>query len=189
MLTKQQVVRFQEHLKAERAHLLGKIKNLDDELAQNDYNYPLDWSDGAVRIYSDEDVMFERNRLQGELARVEHALSRIEAGSYGYSELSGQPIPVERLEALPTPTACCNPRNPATVLTGSWGTSSPVEIRLSSLWLSHPFGLTRLWSPTDESPNPSKAVNKPDPSRTCWPIWMKPNAELSSPWNAVRQRT
>ena len=95
MLTEEQVTRFREQLEAEQAHVLEKINMLNDELAQNDYNYPLDWSDGALRLYSEEDVMFERNRLQSELAQVEHALSRIEAGTYGYSELSGKPIPVD----------------------------------------------------------------------------------------------
>jgi RNA polymerase-binding transcription factor DksA len=104
MLTEEQVARFREQLEAEQARALEKINTLNDELAQNDYNYPLDWSDGAVRLYSDEDVMFERNRLQSELVRVEHALERVAAGTYGYSELSGKPIPVERLEALPTAT-------------------------------------------------------------------------------------
>lgn len=112
MLTAEQVAHFREQLESEQAHLLEKIKNLDDELAQNDYNFPLDWSDGAVRLYSDEDVMFERNRLKSELARVEHALKRVAAGTYGYSEVSGKPIPVERLEALPTATTLVDEQPP-----------------------------------------------------------------------------
>jgi len=35
---------------------------------------------------------------------VDQALARIEAGTYGYSEVSGLPIPRERLEALPETT-------------------------------------------------------------------------------------
>ena len=35
---------------------------------------------------------------------IDLALARIEAGTYGYSEVSGQPIPRERLEALPETT-------------------------------------------------------------------------------------
>ena len=104
MITTKQVAYFQQRLEAERTGLLEKTKTLDKELAQNDYDYPLDWSDGATRLYSEEDVMFERERISDELARVEHALNRIKAGTYGYSEVSGKPIPVERLEALPTAT-------------------------------------------------------------------------------------
>jgi RNA polymerase-binding transcription factor DksA len=104
MITEEQIAGFRLRLEVERDDLLNKIKSLDDELAQNDYDYPLDWVDGAVRLYSEEDVMFERNRLDDELARVEHALERIKAGNYGFSEVSGKPIPIERLEALPTAT-------------------------------------------------------------------------------------
>jgi DnaK suppressor protein len=35
------------------------------------------------------------------LARVERALAKIEAGSYGLSDVSGLPIPRDRLEAVP----------------------------------------------------------------------------------------
>jgi RNA polymerase-binding transcription factor DksA len=35
---------------------------------------------------------------------IDAALQRIEAGTYGYSEVSGQPIPRERLEAIPETT-------------------------------------------------------------------------------------
>jgi len=35
------------------------------------------------------------------LADVEHALARIDDGTYGTSEESGAPIPLERLEAIP----------------------------------------------------------------------------------------
>ena len=38
-----------------------------------------------------------RRRLES----VQDALKRIEAGTYGISVVSGQPIPLERLEALP----------------------------------------------------------------------------------------
>ena len=43
---------------------LEQTKILDDELAHNDYNYPLDWFDGAPRLYSDKDVVFEQNRFK-----------------------------------------------------------------------------------------------------------------------------
>ena len=49
-----------------------------------------------------------RETLQGILFQpgdiVEHALSRMKDGTYGLSEISGKPIPVERLKALPTAT-------------------------------------------------------------------------------------
>jgi DnaK suppressor protein len=41
------------------------------------------------------------NRSVERLARVERALSKIADGTYGFSDVSGKPIPVERLEAIP----------------------------------------------------------------------------------------
>jgi DnaK suppressor protein len=40
--------------------------------------------------------------LQRRLAAVDRAEQRLEAGTYGYSVRSGEPIPDERLEADPT---------------------------------------------------------------------------------------
>jgi DnaK suppressor protein len=40
-------------------------------------------------------------RNAGRLERVERALAKIDNGTYGLSDVSGQPIPRERLEAVP----------------------------------------------------------------------------------------
>lgn len=42
------------------------------------------------------------------LAQVERALAKIEDGTYGLSDSSGQPIPKERLEAMPEATDSVN---------------------------------------------------------------------------------
>lgn len=54
-------------------------------------------------------VQRDLDRLLSSQARqtveeIDEALARIEAGTYGYSEVSGLPIPRERLEALPETT-------------------------------------------------------------------------------------
>jgi len=41
------------------------------------------------------------NRDIDRLARVERALHKIDEGTYGFSDVSGQPIPDARLEAIP----------------------------------------------------------------------------------------
>jgi len=48
------------------------------------------------------------NRIRQELARVEHALDKIEKGTYGLCDNCGKPIPLERLEALPQASLCMN---------------------------------------------------------------------------------
>lgn len=44
--------------------------------------------------------------LDGELADVEAALKRLDAGTYGICEACGRPIPGERLDALPATRFC-----------------------------------------------------------------------------------
>jgi DnaK suppressor protein len=57
---------------------------------------------GSEDLYQDELDAGRRADLQGELAAVERAEARLEAGTYGLSVLSGEPIPDGRLEARPT---------------------------------------------------------------------------------------
>ncbi|MGZ4313337.1 MAG: TraR/DksA family transcriptional regulator [Solirubrobacteraceae bacterium] len=53
-------------------------------------------------LYQDELDEGRRQDLRAELAAVERAEKRLEAGTYGLSVLSGEPIPDGRLEARPT---------------------------------------------------------------------------------------
>lgn len=46
------------------------------------------------------------NRIRQETARIEHALDKIEKGTYGRCDNCGEPIPPERLEALPQASLC-----------------------------------------------------------------------------------
>jgi DnaK suppressor protein len=48
------------------------------------------------------------NRIRQELAKVEHALQKIEKGTYGLCDNCGQPIDPKRLEALPQASLCMN---------------------------------------------------------------------------------
>ncbi len=45
-------------------------------------------------------------RIRDQLAAVEHALAKFEQGTYGLCDNCGQPIPPERLEALPQASLC-----------------------------------------------------------------------------------
>jgi RNA polymerase-binding transcription factor DksA len=71
-----------------------------------------DSGDAATRlndleVEADED---EVDRLT--LAQIQRALRRIEDGTYGVSELSGKPIPKERLEAVPYATTLVEEASP-----------------------------------------------------------------------------
>jgi DnaK suppressor protein len=66
-------------------------------------------SAGGAREYEDDAQKLAMLELDGNLVvrdverlgRVDRALSKIEEGTYGLSDMSGQPIPRERLDAVP----------------------------------------------------------------------------------------
>lgn len=57
---------------------------------------------GSEDLYQDEFNEGRLEDLRAELAAVERAEGRLEAGTYGLSIDSGEPIPDQRLEAVPT---------------------------------------------------------------------------------------
>lgn len=64
-------------------------------------------SDLADRATSETDWSIElrtRDRQRKLIAKIDAALRRIEDGEYGYCEVTGEPIPLGRLEARPTAT-------------------------------------------------------------------------------------
>lgn len=93
--------RARELLAAERARieraLAGAAHEGDDSTADED-----DPANTGTDLYQDEYDEGLREELRSELAAVGRAEARLEAGTYGLSVESGQPIPDERLEAVPT---------------------------------------------------------------------------------------
>ena len=93
--------RARELLAAER----HRIERALARLAHEDDSEPADEFDAAnlaSDLYQDElDEGFAAD-LRGQLEAVERAEARLAAGTYGRSVLSDEPIPDERLEAIPT---------------------------------------------------------------------------------------
>jgi RNA polymerase-binding transcription factor len=94
--------RARELLAAERARIERQLRELgplpDDELAHGDQHL----GDEGTEIYEDEYEAGLAERLRAELEAVQRAEARLEAGTYGLSVESGEPIPDERLELVPT---------------------------------------------------------------------------------------
>jgi DnaK suppressor protein len=82
-----------------------RIERVLGKLAHEDTGEPADEKDPgnlASDLYQDELDEGLSDDLREELAAVERAEARLDAGTYGLSVESGKPIPDERLEALPT---------------------------------------------------------------------------------------
>ena len=94
--------RAAELLKRERERIEKSLAELagqnNGELASQDQHL----ADQGSELYNDEFEAGQRERLLNELAAVERAEARLAEGTYGLSIESGEPIPDERLEAVPT---------------------------------------------------------------------------------------
>jgi DnaK suppressor protein len=94
--------RARELLRRERQRIekaLAEQAGMDDsELTTIDQHL----GDQGSELYDDEFEAGLREQLLRELAAVDRAEKRLEAGTYGLSIESGEPIPDERLEAIPT---------------------------------------------------------------------------------------
>jgi DnaK suppressor protein len=93
--------RARELLAAERERIeraLRRLGPVDDGEEADEF----DAANRAADLYQDELDEGREEDLREQLAAVERAEERLAAGTYGLSIESGQPIPDERLEALPT---------------------------------------------------------------------------------------
>jgi RNA polymerase-binding transcription factor DksA len=94
----------------EKARVEGLIQNLKDELgggSENDElselsDYDQHPADTASETFEREKDVSIVERLEEELAELQAALGRIDDGTYGIDEVTGEPIVPERLEAQPT---------------------------------------------------------------------------------------
>lgn len=102
-LTPQDIPRFQGRLEAERDAIRSRItaRNRDIQETVKGEAGVGDSGDESIRLYAREDQTVANALDMKTLEQVERALDRIKAGSYGVSEVSGKPIPIERLEAVP----------------------------------------------------------------------------------------
>ncbi|HEY3281687.1 MAG TPA: TraR/DksA C4-type zinc finger protein [Armatimonadota bacterium] len=102
-----------ESLLAERQRLQEEVAGLDErsvgsqleetgELTAYD-NHPADVATSTFE--RERDLTLERN-LVDVLQRIDVALERVEAGTYGACAECGKPIPAPRLEALPWANYC-----------------------------------------------------------------------------------
>jgi DnaK suppressor protein len=105
-LTPKDISRFRGRLEAERDAIKARITTRERDIQETvqEESGVGDEGDESIRIYDREDET-DANALDVEtLEQVDRALSRIDAGTYGVSEVSGKPIPIERLEAVPYAT-------------------------------------------------------------------------------------
>jgi DnaK suppressor protein len=93
--------RARELLAAERTRIEGALSRLGHQ-DTGELSDEQDPANQASDLYQDELDEGRADDLREDLAAVERAEARLAAGTYGLSVESGEPIPDERLEAVPT---------------------------------------------------------------------------------------
>ena len=102
-MNEMQLEYFRKKLLEWKKSLLEQSKDTLDELKQGCLNQP----DQIDRASLEADKALElrtRDRARKLISKIDEALKRIEDGSYGYCEETGDPIGVDRLEVRPVAT-------------------------------------------------------------------------------------
>jgi DnaK suppressor protein len=114
VLTAEEINHFRGRLERERAEIQSRIaaRSREVEATLPPEEEIRDEGDEA-KVVTDLDPILAENELDRQtLEQIERALQRIEEGTYGISEVSGKPIPIERLEAVPYATTLVDEQPP-----------------------------------------------------------------------------
>lgn len=94
---------FRQKLEAWRAELLKGSEETLDNLKEGGMTVP-DISDRASAEADKALELRTRDRMRKVISKIDAALSKLEDGTYGYCEETGEPIGLERLIARPIAT-------------------------------------------------------------------------------------
>ena len=94
-------VKYQEHLLELRERLTSQMSGLAKESAEEMTSYSLHMADSGTDNFDRDFALSLLSSDQDAIYEIEEALKRIEKGTYGICELTGKPIPLPRLDAIP----------------------------------------------------------------------------------------
>ena len=94
---------FRQKLLHWKEEILRESKETLDNLQKENENHP-DFADRASNETDRSIELRARDRQRKLIAKINAALSRIDDGTYGYCEETGEPISLKRLEARPIAT-------------------------------------------------------------------------------------
>ena len=102
-MNERQKAYFRSKLLAWKSEILREARETLEILQQENANHP----DLADRASSETDRAIElraRDRQRKLIAKIDSALQRIDEGTYGFCEETGEPISLKRLDARPIAT-------------------------------------------------------------------------------------
>src|SRR5690606_16677225 len=104
-MNKKQLEHFRSKLLSWREELMGEITRTVLQMRDEPDNPP----DPNDRASQETDMSIEprnRDRARKPIKKIDEAIARIDSGDYGYCEVCGVEIGLERLEARPTAELC-----------------------------------------------------------------------------------
>ncbi|ODB84707.1 RNA polymerase-binding protein DksA [Candidatus Thiodiazotropha endoloripes] len=101
-----QLTYFKQKLLNWRSELLDEVDATLAELRHDSHHEVGDEADRATREAAQTLELRTRDRYRKLLGKIDAALSRIDDGTYGWCEDTGEPIGLARLEARPVTTLC-----------------------------------------------------------------------------------
>ena len=109
-LSPAEIEEFKAMLLAKRKEILGNVISMEDETLRRENSdlssMPIHMADLGTDNYDLENTLYLMESERKILAEIDEALFRIEEGSYGICEGSGEQISKPRLEAIPWARYC-----------------------------------------------------------------------------------
>jgi len=106
ILNDEEIRAARSRLQARSAELRDRVQRVRRDLARVTNPLPKDSSDAAIVVENDEILEAIEDAATSELRSIEHALERIDAGTFALCENCGRQISAERLRAVPHATLC-----------------------------------------------------------------------------------
>ncbi len=106
MLKKNEIDRFKKRLEELRAQMVQMVKGASEEVKASDDSkgYSQHQADEGTDDFGRTISLELTNKEYGILRQIERALEKIEDNTYGLCDITGEEIPLPRLEAIPYAT-------------------------------------------------------------------------------------
>ena len=108
-LSRDQLDALRRRLEEERSRILAVLRT--PTVAS--YDERSEPEEMAQRTAEQDERVDIADRERALLAEVEHALEKLRAGTYGFDELTGEPIAYERLAAIPWARGAADEEGPS----------------------------------------------------------------------------
>ena len=106
VFTKKELEGFKKKLEAIRQQLTKSVRNASEDVKalEEPKGYSQHQADEGTDGFDQHIAIEVSTKGQGVLREVDRALEKIEEGTYGICDISGEEIPRKRLEAIPYAT-------------------------------------------------------------------------------------